>query len=273
MTVARLAGRVAGVPRARGLLPGSQGRLGAGQGGCGSVSMRCHAAVMAPAHGQVAWILRWRRRPPRTSRAAACSTRYRSVFRLGFGQVAVQGQQFQPGEQDLPGHRGGQPGGVDREVMGGEVAQAGVLAGADGVLDPCVNAVGGVDVGSLAHPALGVRGPAGDPQGVPPAVCGLEQGELRAGMRPLAAGEDPHSGGPARPAGRRAARGGAARSAPSRGLLRSSRPGARSTGPGRRRRHGARGPHRGHRWRSATASSGTSRSAARSRSPSTQPTE
>ncbi len=35
------------------------------------------------------------------------------------------------------------------------------------------------------------------PQGVPPAVFGLEQGELRAGVRPLAAGEDPHRRGPA----------------------------------------------------------------------------
>ena len=47
----------------------------AGQGACGSASMRCHAAVIASAHGQVAWIFRRRFRPPRTSRPAACSTR------------------------------------------------------------------------------------------------------------------------------------------------------------------------------------------------------
>jgi len=47
----------------------------AGQGACGSASIRCHAVVIASAHGQVAWIFRRRRRPPRTSRAAACSTR------------------------------------------------------------------------------------------------------------------------------------------------------------------------------------------------------
>ena len=71
--------------------------------------MRCHAVVMASAHGQDAWIFRWRRRPPRTSRAAACSTRtQRPGLGPGPGQVAVQSQQFQPGEQDLPGHRGGQ---------------------------------------------------------------------------------------------------------------------------------------------------------------------
>src|SRR5450755_1245533 len=46
------------------------GTVCAGQGACGSASMRCHAAVIASAHGQVAWIFRRRFRPPRTSRAA-----------------------------------------------------------------------------------------------------------------------------------------------------------------------------------------------------------
>jgi hypothetical protein len=50
------------------------GTILAGQGACGSASMRCHAAVIASAHGQVAWIFRRRRRPPRTSRAAEWST-------------------------------------------------------------------------------------------------------------------------------------------------------------------------------------------------------
>ena len=47
----------------------------AGQGACGSASIRCHAAVIASAHGQVAWIFRRRFRPPRNQPAAACSTR------------------------------------------------------------------------------------------------------------------------------------------------------------------------------------------------------
>ena len=51
------------------------GMVCAGQGACGSASIRCHAAVIASAHGQLAWIFRRRRRPPRTRRAAACSTR------------------------------------------------------------------------------------------------------------------------------------------------------------------------------------------------------
>ncbi len=87
----------------------------AGQGACGSASMHCHAAVIASAHGQVAWIFRRRFRPPRTSRPAECSTRR---LGLGFGQVAVQGQELEPGEQDLPGHRRGQPRSVDPEVKG-----------------------------------------------------------------------------------------------------------------------------------------------------------
>ena len=64
-----------GFPQARGGPSWVAGMVHAGQGACGSASMRCHAAVMAAAQGQVAWIFRRRRRPPRTSRAAACSTR------------------------------------------------------------------------------------------------------------------------------------------------------------------------------------------------------
>jgi len=76
------------------------------------------------------------------------------------------------------------------------MSQAGVLAGADGILDAGLDPVGGVDVGVLAQPALGGGGPVGGPQAIPPAVFGLEQGQLRAGMRPLTAGEDPHRRGP-----------------------------------------------------------------------------
>jgi hypothetical protein len=136
-----------GVPRA----PGSPSLLAgtgwAGQGGCGSGPMRCQAVVMASAHGQVAWIFSRRRRPPRTRWAAACSTRTQRPG-LGPGQVAVQGQQLEPGEQDLPGHRRGQPRGIDAEAEGGEMAQAGLLTGADGVLDAGVDQVRGVAVGA-----------------------------------------------------------------------------------------------------------------------------
>ena len=70
------AGPVAGVSTGPGGCPSwIAGTVLPGQGACGSASIRCHAAVIASAHGQVAWIFRRRFRPPRTSRAAECSTR------------------------------------------------------------------------------------------------------------------------------------------------------------------------------------------------------
>jgi hypothetical protein len=73
------------------------------------------------------------------------------------------------------------------------------LAGADDVLDAGVDAMRDVDVGALAQPALRVRGSVGDPQGVAPAVGGLEQGQLSAEVRLLAADEDPHGFRPGLP--------------------------------------------------------------------------
>ena len=67
------------------------------------------------------------------------------------------------------------------------MAQAGVFACADGVLDAGLDPVGCVDVGGLAQSAPRGGGPVGGPRAVPPAVCGLEQGQPGAWMRPLAA--------------------------------------------------------------------------------------
>jgi hypothetical protein len=72
------------------------------------------------------------------------------------------------------------------------MAEPGVLPGADHVLDPGVDPVTCVDVGALAAPALGILRQVRRPQAVAPPVGRLEQGQLGAGMRPLAAGEDPH---------------------------------------------------------------------------------
>ena len=47
-----------------------------------------------------------------------------------------------------------------------------------------------VDVGALAAPAPGVLRQVRRPKRVTPSILRLEQGELRAGMRPLTAGED-----------------------------------------------------------------------------------
>src|SRR5271166_1701439 len=75
--VARLAGRVPG--GSTGPLAWSPFLVGgfglAGQGAWGRAVICCQAAVMSPAQGQVAGIRSWRRRAPRTSRAAACRTR------------------------------------------------------------------------------------------------------------------------------------------------------------------------------------------------------
>ncbi len=64
------------------------------------------------------------------------------------------------------------------------------------IFDPGVDPVGRINVIRLPGPAPGAGGPAGSPQAVPPAVPGPGQREPRAGVRPLAAREDPHRGGP-----------------------------------------------------------------------------
>jgi hypothetical protein len=62
-------------------------------------------------------------------------------FRLGPGQVAVQGDELQPGQQDAGDHGSAEPRLVDLVVARREVAEAGVLAGADDVLDAGMDAV------------------------------------------------------------------------------------------------------------------------------------
>jgi hypothetical protein len=106
--------------------------------------------------------LRRCRRPPRTSRAAACIRR--SVLGSALARSPSRASSFR-GQQDLPGHRRGQPCGIDLIGEGREVAQAGVLAGANGVLGPGADPVTGVDVGVLAQPAFRPGRPVRDPAG------------------------------------------------------------------------------------------------------------
>jgi hypothetical protein len=62
-------------------------------------------------------------RPPRTNWGAGCGTRYRSVFARSWrARRRVPAVSARPA--DARGHRGGQPGGVDLEVAGEEVAEA-----------------------------------------------------------------------------------------------------------------------------------------------------
>src|SRR2546423_13373771 len=75
------------------------------------------------------------------------------------------------------------------------MTEAGLLAGADAVLDPGVRAVAGLE-------ELGaVGGGAGSQQLVAPPVDLLEQRQLGSGVGFLAAGEDAQAGGPARELG------------------------------------------------------------------------
>ena len=151
---------------------------------------------MSPAQGQLAWMLRQRWRAAAGQPVGGVQDAVAQSLRLGPGQVAVQGEQAEPGQQGRGGEGGGLPRLVHRQRGGRVLADAAVLAGTDGVLDPGVHPVGCVDIGVLAAPAAGGAWQVSDPQGVPPAVFGLGQGELGAGVRALAAGEDPHLCGP-----------------------------------------------------------------------------
>jgi hypothetical protein len=65
------------------------------------------------------------------------------------------------------------------------MAEPGVLASADDVLDAGVDAVGGVGVGALAAPSPRPGGQVRGPQRVAPPVGRLEERELGAGVGPL----------------------------------------------------------------------------------------
>src|SRR6266516_506982 len=192
MTVARLAGRLAGVPRSPKcpFLPGGTGSGWSGGVRDGLDAVPCGGDRLGP--GPTDGDFQGSAAPAVHEAGSGVQDAVAQRLRLGPGEVAVQGQQLQPGQQDARGHGRVQPGLVQPVVMRWEMAEPGVLAGADHVLHPGMDAVGCVDVGALAQPAPRVRGPVRYPQAVAPAVFGLEQGQLRAGVRPLPAREDPH---------------------------------------------------------------------------------
>ena len=70
----------------------------------------------------------------------------------------------------------------------------GVLPGADAVLNPRMRPVSSVDETRLGSPAAQLSKHVRCPQGVTPAVPGLEQAQLGARVPPRVAGEDPHAG-------------------------------------------------------------------------------
>ena len=103
-----------------------------------------------------------------------------------FGQVAVEGEEPQPGQQ-VTGDGGGlAPGGIDLVVSRGQMSQAGAFRAADLVFDSGLGSVAGFE--ELDLPAGGVGG--GDLVAL--ALVLLEQGQLGAGVGVLPADDDPH---------------------------------------------------------------------------------
>src|SRR5450755_1680793 len=76
-------------------------------------------------------------------------------FRLGSGEVAVEGEQPEPGEQVAGDRRGLAPGGADLVVPGRQVPQAGCLAAADPGLDSGLGPVAGFEELDLAARGAG----------------------------------------------------------------------------------------------------------------------
>src|SRR5215204_3242741 len=118
--------------------------------------IRLNAAAIAAAQGQLAGSRSRRRRPLLVSRAGTCSIRKRSVLGSMLAEIAIQGEQPQPGGQ--VGSNGGdlQPGVIDLVVAGWEAAEPAVLGILDPVLDPGVGAMPRLQEGEL--PGLGVGG-------------------------------------------------------------------------------------------------------------------
>ncbi len=112
-------------------------------------------------------------------------------LRLAAGEFAFQEQPLGPGEQILRAEDELEPGRVWLEAAEGEVLKAGVLAAADPVLDDGVLAVELFE--PLDPPSLLV----GDEDLEAVAVV-VAEGELGAGVRPLAAADRPGAVRPAR---------------------------------------------------------------------------
>ena len=109
--------------------------------------------------------------------------------RFAAGEFPGEAQGLGPGEQVGGAQTKFQPDLVQREVRAGQVTQAGCLPAADPVLYAGVGAVTDFQVGQLA--AFGVGEEGGQPVPV-----GVGEPQLRAGVRPFPAGEQPGAGRP-----------------------------------------------------------------------------
>ena len=76
-------------------------------------------------------------------------------FGFGGGQVTGQGEQAEPGDEVGGDRRDLGPGLVDRELAGGEPAQAGVFGVPDSVFDAGVGAVPGLKEAELPGSGVG----------------------------------------------------------------------------------------------------------------------
>ena len=110
---------------------------------------------------------------------------------LGFGdrEFAVQADQLGPGEEVLGDQRELEPGLVVLERVVREVAHAGVLAGADAVLDPGAAAVTQFQRGDVVLVLVGEKARV-------PVAALVEDRELRAGVWTLAPDDQPGALGP-----------------------------------------------------------------------------
>ena len=109
------------------------------------------------------------------------------------GQFAVEAERLGPGEQVGGGKGEFEPDLVLPVAAARQVAQAGGLTCADAVLDACVRAVPDFEVSALAPraAAAGVGEEGGEAVSV-----GVAEAQLRTGVRPFAAHQDPRSVGP-----------------------------------------------------------------------------
>ncbi len=150
----------------------------------GSSRRRVNAAASARDHGQSRSSLSCVRRPCLTSLPATCSSRCRRRFGSALASSPVQADQPGPAEQVLGDQRDLQPGLVVLEGVVREVAHAGVLAGADRVLNAGAAAVTQLQDGDVVAFLVG------EEARVPVTVL-VEDRELRAGVRTLAAADQP----------------------------------------------------------------------------------
>jgi hypothetical protein len=133
------------------------------------IMIRRNASRMSAAHGQPAGMREVASPAAAGEPGGHVQHPEAQQFRLSLGEVAVEREHLEPGDE-VGGDRGElHPYLVDGVLAGGEPAQPGFLGGPDAVLDPGVGAVPGLQEGELSDAGVGGEGL------VAVAVGGLEQ--------------------------------------------------------------------------------------------------